>query len=167
MSATCLIFLEKKVQRVFSQELYSWERGREREKKKEEKKREVEKGKEEKQKKKKEDKIWNCDWLIKSVFYHVDVFEKDEFYRYIYIYISHTRATFIHPPPSMLYILTYIFTFVSDISNQNRISATPSSPILHPLVHTVLNNGTEGHNNIRERHLATTRDAYYPEKIIP
>lgn len=67
----------------------------------------------------------------------------------------------------MLYILTYIFTFVSDISNQNRISATPSSPILHPLVHTVLNNGTEGHNNIRERHLATTRDAYYPEKIIP
>ena len=49
--------------------------------------------------------------------------------------ISRTAPAFIPPHPSMLYILTYIFTFVSDISNRIKFHSTATViPYFIPLL---------------------------------
>lgn len=48
-----------------------------------------------------------------------------------------------HPTPSMLYILTYIFTFVSDISNRIKFHSTATViPYFTSRTYPVLNDGT-------------------------
>lgn len=49
-----------------------------------------------------------------------------------------------HPTPSTLYILTYIFTFVSDISNRIKFHWTATViPYFTPRTYLVLNDGKE------------------------
>lgn len=162
MSATCLIFLEKKVQRVFSQELYSWKRGREREKKKEEKKREVEKGKEEKQKKKKKGgQNMKLRLVDKKCILSRRCFRKGWILQiYIYIYISYPRNLYTPSPIHVIYFNLYFYFRIRYFQ--------PESNFSHPVIPYFTSSRAY---RVKQRNgiiiLATTRDAYYPEKIIP